>query len=175
MSRASLIGWTSGAVLSVALCLSAGALASKRAAGTPTLVPQGFVGMVIDEPVWPDPFVQLPQQLDAMVASGVQTVRVVFDWATTQPYKTWSEVPSGELSEFVDVGGIPTNLYSIDQLGGRASQRGLTVLPTILGAPSWDGQTYKGGIVALPKSTAPYAAFANALVLRYGPSGSLRL
>ena len=179
MPRPSLIGWATAAVLSAALLLSAGAVASKprSAASKPRSasskpVPQGFVGMVVDEPVWPDPFVELGPQLDAMVASGVQTVRVVFDWSTAQPYASWSKVPSAERSEFTNVGGIPTNFSVMDQLVGMASQRGLTVLPTILNAPSWDGQTYKGGLVAIPKSPAPYAAFGKALVRRYGPRGS---
>ncbi len=167
-----MIAWTSGAALAAALVLSAGAVASKRASAASQPVPQGFVGMVVDEPVWPDPFVNLAQQLDVMVASGVQTVRVVFDWSTAQPYRSWSEVPSDERDQFVNVGGIPTNFSTMDQLVGLAAQRGLTVLPTILNAPKWDGQTYSGGVVALPRSTAPFAAFAKALVRRYGPRGS---
>jgi len=128
--------------------------------------------MVVDEPVWPDPLVDLGRQLDAMVASGVQTLRVVFDWSAAQPYRSWSQVPSGQRGNFVDVGGIPTDFSAMDQLVGQASQRGLPVLPVILDAPSWDGQDYKGGIVTLPKTDGPYAAFAKALVRRYGPHGS---
>jgi Glycosyl hydrolase family 53 len=168
MSRASLIAWASAALL--ALVLPATAAAAKRASSIP--VPPGFVGMDVDEPVWPDPFVDLGQQLGVMVASGVETVRVVFDWSATQPYESWSQVPSGERSQFVNVGGVPTNFSSIDQLVGLASQRGVTVLPTILDAPSWDGQTYPGGLLALPRSDAPFAAFVKALVRRYGPRGS---
>jgi Glycosyl hydrolase family 53 len=48
----------------------------------------------------------------------------------------------------------------------------MTVLPVILNAPSWDGQTYKGGVVTLARSPGPYAAFAKALVERYGHRGS---
>lgn len=172
MSRASLIAWACGAVLVAALIMSAGASAARRTSHRTTPVPQGFVGMVVDEPVWPDPFVDLSQQLDVMVASGVQTLRVVFDWSAAQPYQSWSQVPSGERDKFVNVGGIPTNFSAMDELVGGASQRGLTVLPTILDAPSWDGQNYKGGIVTLPRSDGPYAAFARALVRRYGPGGS---
>lgn len=171
MSRGTLTGWTAAVVLAAALVVSAGALASKRASA-PEPVPQGFVGMAVDEPVWPDPSVNLGKQLDVMVASGVQTVRVAFDWSTAQPYRRWSQVPSDEQSQFVNVDGIPTTFTAIDQLVGLASQRGLTVLPTIINAPSWDGQTYNGGLVALPRSTGPYASFAKALVNRYGPNGS---
>jgi hypothetical protein len=172
MSRASLIAWASGAVLAAALVLSGGAAASKHASAVSKPVPQGFVGMVVDEPVWPDPFIDLGKQLDVMVASGVQTLRAVFDWSTAQPYRSWSQVPSDQQSQYVDVGGIPTNFAAMDQLVGQASQHGLTVLPLILNAPRWDGQTYKAGLVTLPRSAGPYAAFAKALVRRYGPLGS---
>jgi hypothetical protein len=128
--------------------------------------------MVVDEPTWPDPFIDIGKQLDLMVGSGVQTIRVVFDWAQIQPYHSWDQVPAAQKSRFVDIGGIPTDFTSLDQLVGQASQRGITVLPVILNAPRWDGQTYKGGILAIPRSAAPYAAFAKALVRRYGPGGS---
>ena len=176
MSRAPLIAWACGAALCAAFVLAAGAPAAEAArsrhASPPTPVPQGFVGMVVDEPVWPDPFVDLGQQLDAMVASGVQTLRVMFDWSAAQPYSSWSQVPSDQRDSFVSVGGIPTNFSAMDQLVGLASQRGLTVVPVILDAPSWDGQSYKGGIVTLPDKDGPFAAFAGALVRRYGPGGS---
>jgi hypothetical protein len=135
-------------------------------------VPQGFVGMVVDLPVWPDPYIDLAPQLDKMAASGVETVRTVFNWAQMQPYKSWKRVPARDRGKYVNVGGIPTNFSWSDQLVGLASQRGLAVAPVILGAPSWDGQEYKGGIVELPRSVGPYAAFAKALVRRYGPGGT---
>ena len=128
--------------------------------------------MVVDEPVWPDAFVNLPQQLDVMVASGVDSMRVDFDWSQAQPYNSWSRVPLSERSEFVNVGGIPTNFTTFDALVGAAAARGLTVLPVIENAPAWDGQTYPGGTVALPRTPGPYAAFARALVSRYGSRGS---
>ncbi len=179
ISRGTLIAGTCAGALAVALVPAAGALAAGRKAArsghvSPRLtpVPQGFVGMVVGEPVWPDPLVNLGQQLDAMVASGVQTLRVVFDWSAAQPYSSWSQVPSDQRDQFVDVGGIPTNFSATDQLVGEASRRGLSLLPTILDAPGWDGQSYKAGVVTLPKSDGPYAAFAEALVRRYGPHGS---
>ena len=181
MSRASLIAFASAALVAACLGVSttaaaagSGPAASVAAAKAPltTPVPQGFVGIVADEPVWPDPFVNIGQQLGVMVASGVQTIRVVFDWSIAQPYQSWSEVPSNQQSEFVDVGGVPTNFTSFDQLVSLAAQRGLTILPTILNAPSWDGQSYTQGTVAIPKTDGPFAAFARALVERYGAHGT---
>ena len=170
VSRSSLTAFAVAAGLGSALGFSAVVAGSATTPSTP--VPQGFVGMVVDEPTWPDPFVDIAKQLDVMVASGVQTIRVVFDWSRIQPYRSWSQVPADAKSEFVDIGGIPTNFSSLDQLVGLTSQHGMTVLPVILNAPRWDGQTYKGAILAIPRSPAPYAAFAKALVRRYGPGGS---
>jgi hypothetical protein len=138
----------------------------------PATVPAGFVGVVVDGPAWPDSNIDLAQQLDLMVSSGVESVRAQFNWASAQPYSSWAQVPAGELSNFVDTGGIPTDFASFDQLVGLAAERGLTVLPVILNAPSWDGRSYKGGTVVIPRSTRPYAAFAGALVQRYGLRGT---
>ncbi len=164
-----------GAVVVVAAVLafsgpgSARVVAAQRAL---TPVPQGFVGVVVDQPVWPDPFIDPSPQLDVMVASGVQTIRVVFDWSQAQPYQHWRDVPLGQRSQFVSVNGTPTNFTALDGLVGAAAERGITVLPVIENAPSWDGQLYQGGIVAIPRSPAPYAAFAGVLVRRYGSSGT---
>jgi len=106
-----------------------------------------------------------------MVASGVETIRVPIDWAAAQPYRSWSKVPAAQQDQFSDLGGIPTKVAPIDQLVGLAAYRGITVLPTILNAPSWDAQPFKGGTVDVPKTAGPYAAFVKALVKRYGPNG----
>src|SRR6266480_2334120 len=80
--------------------------AAATAAGA---VPQGFVGMMIDGPLYPntDPSVDLAHQLDRMVATGVQSLRLTFDWAATQPYASWKKVPAADKSQFENVGGIP--------------------------------------------------------------------
>jgi hypothetical protein len=130
------------------------------------------VGVVVDSPTWPNPVVNLPQQSDLMVSSGVESVRVVFDWSLAQPYGSWAEVPSAQRSQFVNAGGVPTNFSSFDALVAAAAQRRMTVLPVIQNAPGWDGQTYRGGIVALPRTDGPYAAFAADLVRRYGHNGT---
>jgi hypothetical protein len=168
----SLAGAACAALLCVVILVSA-ATGSARPRAASKAVPQGFVGMVVDEPVWPDAFVDLGPQLDKMVQSGVQTVRVVFDWASFQPYKRWKDVPKASKKQFTNVGGIPTDFSSADELVTLASQRGLTVMPVILDAPGWAGKSYKGGIMLLPRSDAQYATFAKTLVQRYGPRGSL--
>jgi hypothetical protein len=115
--------------------------------------------MVVDEPSWPNPAVNLSDQLDVMVASGVESVRVVLDWSQAQPYRSWSDVPALQRRSFRDVGGVPTDFSSIDRLVALASTRRLTVLPEILNAPAWDGQSSPGAVVAIPKSPSAYGAF----------------
>jgi len=172
MNRLSLAVCGAAATAALAFGLTGTAAGARGTAPSQANVPQGFVGMVVDQPTWPDPFVSVAQQLDVMVASGVESVRVVFDWSTVQPYQSWADVPANEQGQFVDVGGIPTDFTTLDQLVGLAAARGLTVLPVILNAPSWDGESLPGGTVEIPRSPGPYAAFARALVERYGPRGT---
>ena len=150
----------------MALVFAAGAAAAAKP------VPPRFVGMVVDLPTWPDPYVDLPQQLDAMVSSGVESVRVVLDWSRAQPHRSWSQVPSAERGRFVSAGGVPTDFTRFDALVGAAAQRGLTLLPVIQNAPAWDARYFRGGYVAVPRSPGPYAAFLRALVERYGSRGT---
>lgn len=160
-------------------CLTAGPLAgtpavAKRAptsSGSP--VPQGFVGIDADGPLLtPGTSVNLPAQMSSMVAAGVQSVRVAFSWQAAQPYATWSQVPAADRSQFTDVGGVPTDFQPTDTLVRDAARAGLTVLPTILYAPPWDARPNGATGFAIPQRTGPYAAYAAALVHRYGPRGS---
>jgi hypothetical protein len=132
-------------------------------------VPQGFVGMAGDGPLF-DPRVNLTQQLDRMVGSGVEKLRVSFNWADAQPYKSWSDVPASQRSRFTDVGGVPTDFGGTDEVVSAAASHQLSVLPVVLAAPRWDGSP-KGNHVQ-PARDKPYARFLTALVKRYGPNGS---
>ena len=146
---------------------AAGAAASAR-------VPQGFVGADLSSPLYPTlpPGSRLDQQLGVMAASGVENIRVTIDWSTAQPYKTWSQVPSGRSTEFTTANGVPTRWGPIDQLVGLAAFHGLTVLPTVVDAPLWDGLHSHGLGHPIPKTPGPYAAFMKSLVQRYVPHGS---
>jgi len=141
-------------------------------AHTLAAVPQGFVGMVVDEPVWPDPWIDLQHQIDLMTLSGVQSLRVVFNWASAQPYQHWSQVPSDRRSRYVNVGGIPTDFSQFDQIMTAASHDGQRLLPVVLDAPAWDGERKPHTVLAIPKTDGPYVAFVRALVRRYGPGGT---
>jgi hypothetical protein len=168
VSRRSLLALLVGAfVCALALSAPSFSLAAGR-------VPQGFVGVDVDGPLYPvtAPGADLPGQLDAMVASGVQSLRVTFDWSWAQPYQRFSQVPAALRSQFTSVGGIPTRFSEMDTIVGLAAQRGLTVLPTVIYAPNWDATSHPIDAISTPKRTGPYANFVSALVHRYGPQGS---
>ncbi len=150
-------------------CALIPASASAAAALPGTPVPQGFVGVDLDgPPMHPADNINLAKQLNLMVKSGVQTVRVAFDWSAAQPFPPGSAVPPG----FTDVNGVPTDFSVTDQLAKLAAQRGIKLLPTVLYVPSWDQKINKSGGLPFPKRAAPYAAYITALIDRYGPHGS---
>ncbi len=137
-----------------------------------TPVPQGFVGVDTDGPLLtPGTPIDFGRQTATMVASGVQSIRVAFSWAAAQPYASMADVPADQRSQFSEVGGRPTDFATIDMIVGDAAKARLSVLPTVLYAPSWDALANNNG-TATPRRTAPYAAFLTALIGRYGPHGS---
>jgi hypothetical protein len=160
------------AALCLTLIVAAVGAAGTLAAPATAAVPPGFVGVDVDGPmVAPSDGVNLAQQFDLMVRSGVESVRIAFNWAQAQPYASWSQVPAGQAGQFVDAGGIPTSFVVTDQTVLLAAERGLRLLPTVIYAPSWDARANAAGL-AVPQSPGPYAAYLTALVHRYGPRGS---
>ena len=126
--------------------------------------------MMADGPVF-DPGVNQSHQLDKMVASGVDRVRVEFNWRVAQPYKTWADVPSSEKVLYTNgPGNVPTNFVYTDAFVSEAAQRELPLLPVVLYAPSWDASP--NGNHFQPVHDAPYGRYLTALVERYGPHGS---
>jgi hypothetical protein len=170
------------AVALTVLALGLAAPASDSAAARQTVntapVPEGFIGVDADGPLFdPAADLNLGSQLTSMVADGVQSVRSAFSWAATQPYASFSDpaftaLPADQQSQFLNVGGVPTDFAGLDELVGLTAQRGLTVLPTVLYAPNWDAASNHSGGIPIPSSSAPYARFLAALVYRYGPNGS---
>ena len=135
--------------------------------------------MMVDGPVLQNG-VDLPRQLDKMVASGVESLRAVFSWNDAQPYASWSDVPSSLIGKFVSTpGGLPTDFSQTDQIVGLAARRGLSVLPVPMYAPVWDLETNPPrwdydpvNWPIQPHDPAPYADYLGALVARYGPQGT---
>ena len=145
---------------------------SKPKVTAATTVPQGFVGVDVDGPMFgPDTTVDFGGQLKTMVTNGVQSIRAAFSWAAAQPYKTDADVPAARTSQFTDVAGVPTSFQVTDMIVGDAARERLTVLPTVLYAPGWDSLENPNG-VDTPRRYGPYAAYLTALIGRYGPRGS---
>ncbi len=150
-------------VLLTALTVAAPAQAKRT-------VPRGFFGVVADGPLT-DGEVSLAPELAKMRRSGVETVRVVFDWAHAQPYASFADVPVADAARFTDVGGVPTDFSFADRFVAAAARQGITVLPVVIRAPAWavDGPPSYG---TPPRDASAYAAFARALAARYGPRGT---
>jgi hypothetical protein len=162
------------AIVVVAVTVSrAGATSKPKVNATaPPPVPQGFLGVDVDGPMFgPDTPINLTSQLKTMVGSGVQSIRVAFSWAAGQPYESDADVPDAQKANFTDVSGRPTSFQFTDMVVGDAARERLTVLPTVLYAPQWDAVTNRSG-VAYPRQYAPYGAYLTALIGRYGPHGS---
>jgi hypothetical protein len=135
-------------------------------------VPQGFVGVDVDGPMFaPGTPLSYTNQLASMVTNGVQSIRVAFNWAAAQPYQSWTQVPADQLSQFTVAEPRPTNFSQTDEIVGDAAERGISVLPTLLYAPTWDARNNPVGI-STPMQVLPYAQYAAELVKRYGPNGT---
>jgi hypothetical protein len=133
-------------------------------------VPFGFVGTVADGPLF-EPWVDLPGEVNAMVGTGVEAVRVVVDWRTAQPYASFAEVPEDKRQQYRDEGGVPTDYSLIDSIVGLSARHDMRVLPVVLIAPPWAARQ-PGAFNSPPSDPAPYARFVAALARRYGPNGS---
>ncbi len=151
------------------------AAARRHHRAKPPGVPAGFVGVNADAPLFDGlPGVNVDQQMKLMVASGVQTIRVAFSWAAAQPYATAADVPASAGAQYTEIRGVPTSFAATDPIVAAAARRHLSLLPTVLYAPSWDARrnTNPAGGIPQPRSAGPYGAYLTALIGRYGPRGS---
>jgi hypothetical protein len=155
------------ALLTAVLAAALSALPAPTAAGA--RVPQGFVGVMADGPIAAPGF-DPAGELTTMVASGVESARVVLHWVDAQPYPTMAAVPAAERARFRDVEGIPTAFDRFDPLVANAALRGIHLLGVITTAPRWAAK-HPGQFSSPPAGTAAYARYARTLVGRYGPGG----
>jgi hypothetical protein len=155
-------------LLALAAMVAGIALASSAAAQA--RVPFGFAGVMIDGPMNAPGYDPAPE-MDAMVASGVESVRFAFHWVDGQPVRRLDQVPEAQRSQFVDAGGVPTTFTRFDPMVAGAAARGLTLLPNVTTAPGWAAKR-PGVFGSPPKGTASYARFVATLARRYGPGGS---
>jgi hypothetical protein len=134
-------------------------------------VPQNFVGVMADGPLFDNPAIDLDSEMGRMVRNGVQSERTVFNWGLAQPYASFDDVPPDQVDRYRDEGGVPTDYAEIDRQVTAATMKHIAVLPIVLVAPAWDAR-HPGHFNSPPADPGPYADFAGALVRRYGPGGS---
>ena len=150
-------------MLAASLCLLlapplAGALSGCGSSGTDAPAPRStFVGLVSQ-----DAYDGTPSYQDATLARerklGVDIVRQTFDWAALEP-------APGHFA-----------LAKTDRFVLAAAKQGIAVLPILFHAPFWatgKRRSPTANVADPPRRPATFAAFARAMVGRYGPRGSL--
>ena len=96
------------------------------------------------------------QQLEAMKATGVTSVRVDADWSAVQP-----------------TGPDSYDWASLDQVMASIQEAGLTADLVIIRCPSWAAVSgADGNQFAQPASSAAYATYAAAVAKRYADEGA---
>src|SRR5436190_4012105 len=116
--------------------------------------PRRFFGVVYDREVSVSSSATQDAQFTVMRKNGVGTVRSVFSWAAMQP-----------------AADQPPNFADTDALVARAARNDIEILPIVMYAPAW-ARLFPRKAASPPRSPGDYVAFLNALVARYGPSGS---
>jgi len=154
-------------LLAVLLLLAA----SAPAAGAPREVPPGWLGTVVDGPLTGPSAGSFAGEWDLMAARGVESVRVAVFWDEAQPLARIEDVPSEAAGRFRDENGVPTDFSRTDAVVAAAAARGMSVLPVVQRTPAWAARR-PGDPASPPADPATFAAFAGALVRRYGPGGS---
>jgi hypothetical protein len=137
-----------------ALAAIAAAVTACAVAAAAHAAPPRFFGVVVDRDVSVAPAATQDKQFALMRKVGVKTVRRVFSWADMQP-----------------VQGQPPNFADTDALVSRAARNDIEILPIVMYAPGW-ARLNPDNDASPPRDDADYTAFLDALVARYGPSGS---
>ena len=128
------------AALLVALCLPAGAAAR---------VPRDFFGVMANGPLDAPDFA-LDAESSAMRSAGVQSERMEIAWDLVEPQK-------GQY-----------DFALTDRKVLAAARARIDVLALIVRSPAWAAR-HPGQPFSSPRDPGDYAAFAQALVARYGP------
>jgi len=136
-----------------AAAVVAGLVAAAPADAAKRTVPRNFYGAIYGGHVEDAPTNVQRQAWDLMASGGVESARVVFNWAQIERERgklDWSK-PDG----FV----------------GAAAARGMSLMPTVMYAPRWAAR-YPGVDQSPPAGTANFARFVGEVVKRYGPDGT---
>ena len=91
-----------------------------------------------------------------MAASGVENVRVAFDWRAAQP-----------------VEGGPIDFSGMDAAVVAAAQQRLPVLPVVHRTPAWAAARPADGVASPPRGHGGVHELPDGAGGRYGPNGSL--
>lgn len=143
----------------VALLIAAFLTLVPASASAATRVPDNWVGVVADGPVFDSRALarartSLGRELALMDRSGVASIRLSFYWATMQP-----------------TAGTPPDFTATDRIVAAAARRRLTVLPVVLWPPDWAARR-PGEFASPPADASAYATFVASLAERYGTRGS---
>ena len=134
-----------------ALLAPAGAAAARK---PPPKVPASWIGVMADGPLLEQDAAAADREWDLMRANRVGFVRAAFNWRAIQPRRA------------------TTDFSSTDGVVLTAAARGLRVLPVVLGTPAWAARKPRSD-ASPPRRPRTYGRLLEALVARYGPSGTL--
>jgi hypothetical protein len=138
--------------LALAACLIA-ALAFAPAAGAAP-VPRDFIGISAEDVFAGDPAYR-DANLQTQSSLGIGLIRQKFDWAAI-------ETAPGHY-----------DLRYHDEFVAAAASKGITILPILFNTPQFHLGRRHGNDACPPRDNASFAAYAQALVRRYGPNGTL--
>lgn len=137
---------TAAIALACAIACVVVLMPASQGAGASPSVARGFFGIA--------PQTEINEsEARRMVAGGIESVRLPFNWGQIQPTRKSTY-----------------NWAGIDQVMEVTSRAGLRVLPFLYGTPHWLGKATKLPIDNASARTA-WVAFVQAAVKRYGPGG----
>ncbi len=139
--------------LSILLALVAALLAVAPAAAQ-ARVPRGFIGVTAEDVLAGNANYRT-SNLSAQAAVGVKLVRQTFNWRDIETS------PGAYILAFYDA-------YVM-----KLAAHGIRVLPVLFNPPSFHNGTTVTRPIFPPRSNSSMARFAQVLVRRYGPSGTL--
>jgi hypothetical protein len=136
------------AMLAAAVAMALPAVAVAKPAG------RDFIGITAED-VFAGDAGYRSANLQAQSSLGIGLIRQTFDWSTIE--RAPGQYDFSYHDEFV----------------AAAASHGITVLPILFRAPDFHIGKRRGNAACAPRSNRTMAAFAQALVRRYGPRGSL--
>lgn len=152
------------------MCSAVAAVGLVPAASASAVVPSGFIGLNLDGPAL-DPGSDVAAQFRSIARTGTKSVRWSVYWPEVQPYRSWAEVPAGQVGQFVDVGGTPTDLRRTDSVVEGAARADMSAMPVLMRSAPWVAENPFIPF-SPPLDAAAFAGFAALLAARYGTQGS---